>query len=180
MIEVDTNIDEKNIVLSIRRQGTTSKAWHRPLTIGEQVRLAHRAAKLEEGKEAIEDVFCSFETAKLLDKAGFIPTTGCVVVIYNEKGESVSFDDKDAKYFYQAPTLDVALRWLRKVKNIFVTIGIGQYAETGAYYYDYMVNAKLKPLVFSKELYASYEEASEASIKYCLENLETLTNELPL
>lgn len=167
-METDANFDKKKV--NFRIQGTSSSNHYRPLTLGERLRYAQRSLKIEEGKKMIEESFCSFEIAKLLDAAGFIPTMGCVCIIYNENGESVSFDNKYAKIFYQAPTLAVAMRWLRKEKRIFATIGISQYAETYSYYFDYITSTDGKH-IFSDKKYTSYEEATDALIRYCLENI---------
>jgi hypothetical protein len=76
----------------------------------------------------------------------------------------------------------MAMKWLREVYNLFIEI---QYAtalffepHTTIYfkiYYmslDYNTSGKdMLPDDYIREYYASYEEACEAAIKYCLENL---------
>jgi hypothetical protein len=74
-------------------------------------------------------------------------------------------------YLYQceAPTLQMTMKWLREVHNIDCT----PYLQLNARAYTYMV-VQIKPINVLKvcnENYKSYEEAVEAAIKYCLENL---------
>ena len=139
----------------------------------------------------LKEAFCSFETAKLLDKAGFVPSMDCVVTIYNEKGESVGFEDKNTEYFYQAPTHQVAMQWLRE-KGVYISID-PFIAEGNAKYYEPLIITLtnpdwFNPLVKLKADFAftpTYEEAVETTIKYALnylitEDIDTvLKKELP-
>ena len=110
----------------------------------------------------INEDFCSFEVAKLLKEKGF-----------NYKG--FDYIDFEGEVITQdRPTHQMAMKWLREEKNIFIVI------EPHAY--DY-VNEKNKSYSCSLWIgdnyyeylesrdYPSYEEAVEAALKYCLENL---------
>jgi len=123
----------------------------------------------------ITEDYVSFETAKLLKEKGFDENTpvnyfvgdgkprGCVVgeMIYHKRLE------KDM-HLIPAPTLQMAMKWLRKVHNLHVDIDPSEG--------DWKPNViELKDWSCvddgSIPICDTYEEACEAAIKYCLENL---------
>lgn len=119
----------------------------------------------------LKEAFCSFETAKLLDEAGFIPSMDCVITIYNEKGESVGYDDKETEHFYQAPTHQVALSWLRE--NGYC---IEPYAA--AYRFGFTISKvptgshiANEEDCYPNDEFETYEESVEAAIKYVIKYL---------
>ena len=120
----------------------------------------------------IKDDYCNFETAKLLKEKGFDgeckkyynlkmltnPYYGCEYV----RNRNLK-DENDCI----APTLQMAMKWLREVHNIAIE------TEWEHLWYAYIKPMTSKP---SEEDYyqcesSKYEEACEAAIKYCLENL---------
>ena len=127
----------------------------------------------------ITEDYVSFETAKLLKEKGFDVD---VSQYYNI--EDGYFSERDALwnwniglYRYSAPTLQMAMKWLRENFNmnpVPYTTSIGWYFEvfdltqrdvTGcALLYDVGIPSK-------EDAFDTYEEACEAAIKYCLENL---------
>ena len=132
----------------------------------------------------ITEDYVSFETAKLLKEKGF---DADIDLWYNSDGEIFHlyhYDYNATKYFacVQCPTLQMVMKWLREEHNLFVEI---QYAtslllqpHTTIYfqiYYmslDYTTSGKnMLPDDYIREYYTSYEDACEAAIKYCLENL---------
>lgn len=128
----------------------------------------------------IKEDYVSFETAKLLKEKGF--DERCTHYYKNEKylvdlGNSNihSYANSDLVEEFVAPTLQMAMKWLRKEHNIHIQIWI---LEEKGYWFDVekILNAQYK----HKSLYStglediyfeSYEEACEAAIKYSLENL---------
>lgn len=151
----------------------------------------------------IEEDYVSFEVAKLLKEKGFnhwcYKSYGTAVY---HKGIPISFDEecdlksegleneieyveggylydfgcdnrkKDAKV-WAAPTLWVAMKWLRKVHNLHIQPEITAWPRKGHFVEIYLYknsrnNFEKVPFVEHKE---SYEEACEAGIRYCLENL---------
>ena len=147
----------------------------------------------------IED-YVSFENAKLLKEKGFdeecyrfwqydkannkddtdgISLSECNVYLplCNSKIDYL-FKDKLMSSGYSAPTLQMAMKWLRENHNLYITSvpnGIGENVFYMSIYrkYDYgwthisdCLDEEYKEAEFS-----SPEEACDAAIKYCLEKL---------
>ena len=133
--------------------------------------------------------YVSFETAKQLKTKGFdVPceyfySYGKLVKSQGfdcnwNKGESLYTDYKNE---CSAPTLQMAMKWLREIqalniyvrgvwKDVEVQYGDWELAVVG---YEWFVES-LTDDTYSKmsvEQFLTYEEAAEAAIKYCLENL---------
>ncbi len=148
----------------------------------EKNHLAHCDAttKGEITKSSITEDYVSFETAKLLKEKGFDED---IDLWYDENGDMFFQHKYEIKYdwrvrqglkIYQRPTIQMAMKWLREVRNISIVI------EPHAY--DY-INEKNSSYVFSTWLgdnyyenpltkdFPSYEETCEMAIKYCIENL---------
>lgn len=143
----------------------------------------------------ITEDYVSFETAKLLKEKGF-PQEYDIYhsMVYNEEdyedeyevqrmvletrlikaGTLSSYPIGVPEPKCYCPTLQMAMKWLREVHNIFIIIE--------PHLYDY-VNEKNKSYVtslwqgdnYSENItskdYPSYEEACEAALKYSLKNL---------
>ena len=124
--------------------------------------------------------YVSFETALLLKKKGF-EQVGCQKK-YNTKG------DLCAGYCYGpvAPTLQMAMKWLREVHNLCLFVipaTIDETFRTGYALYPQCdskwewcasKNDRSKATFgvdINKKYCDSYEQACEAAIKYCLEHL---------
>lgn len=122
----------------------------------------------------ITEDYVSFEIAKLLKEKGFDENTpvnyfvgddkprGCMVgeMIYHKRLE-------EDTHLIACPTLQMAMKWLREVHNIAIE------TEWEHLWYVYIKPMTSKP---SEEDYyqcesSKYEEACEAVIKYCLDNL---------
>ena len=123
----------------------------------------------------IED-YCNFEIAKLLKEKGF--NEPCTHYYPNEKslvdlGYSQYHHTQNHELLdeYAAPTLQMAMKWLREVHKCFIEIkeyfDIKQYQ---AFVSKYGKTTYCEPDWFHP-ICNSYEEACEAAIKYCLENL---------
>ena len=121
----------------------------------------------------ITEDYVSYETAKLLKEKGF----DVYVRSYYEKNEyktKEEFNENSAlwnwnisSFRYSAPTLQMAMKWLREVHNIAIE------TEWEHLWYAYVKPMTSKP---SEEDYyqcksSKYEEACESAVRYCLENL---------
>ena len=128
----------------------------------------------------VKEDYVSFETALLLKKKGF-EQVGCQKQ-YNTLG------DLCVGYCYGpvAPTLQMAMKWLREVHNLCLFVipaTIDETFRTGYALYPQCdskwewcasKNDRSKATFgvdINKKYCDSYEQACEAAIKYCLENL---------
>ena len=140
----------------------------------------------------ITEDYVSFETAKLLKEKGF----DCACKVWyaeytsvwggdpsgDRKYINIQFDDKNMfddsyKFLCYAPTLQMAMKWLRKVHNLHCHSDydyvMGWYCqitslkETVEYDYEEMKHYHPE----EDNGFSSPEEACEAAIKYCLEKL---------
>lgn len=121
----------------------------------------------------ITEDYVSFETAKLLKEKGF-----------KGQGEHFYEDNKITNYInywpkitpkqryeaIEAPTLQMAMKWLREVHNICISVDV---KIGGGKYYVCISSTEngLSHGVLEDEVWDTYEEACEVAIKYCLENL---------
>jgi len=146
----------------------------------------------------ITEDYVSFETAKLLKEKGFkawcYKSYGTAVY---HKGVPISFDEecelkeegledeieyveggylydfgydnrkKDAKV-WAAPTLWMAMKWLREAHKIDITVDPHEVGNNWIYQFHICQN---KDYLFSRDIDTSYENCAEAAIKYCLKNL---------
>jgi len=119
----------------------------------------------------ITEDYVSFETAKLLKEKEFNADVNCCNVYVYGRVVSKDYIQRldELKEYVQAPTLQMAMKWLREVHKTEIRV-----------IYD---NDKLcwygacNPMGESQILLGlgrkckSYEEACEEAIKYCLEKL---------
>jgi len=139
----------------------------------------------------LED-YVSYETAKLLKEKGFVQPEICQCKIYIPKGGyEITEDD------IYAPTQALAMKWLRVVHNLLVIPDYDYECTDKSYCYKiYKLGENGKPervpiegvrydmlgephteIVAYRDYersysdYETYEEAAEAGIRYCLENL---------
>ena len=146
----------------------------------------------------IQEQYVTFETAKLLKEKGFIggENIGCTCGFYSERcyesghgiktesGKEVGivFDDlnnPDLEYDeYLRPTQAMALRWLREEKHYYLQIMLDSWAlggHSGYYIVIQDINSDYEDISPETEdgavFYSTYEDACEAAIKCCLENL---------
>lgn len=144
----------------------------------------------------ITEDFVSFESAKLLKEKGFdaVKCQNSPHFSYNIDGQfsGPSWDSK-----YNAPTLQMAMKWLREIHNVLIVVDYEWECDTTPYYFKiYRLGENGKPervavkgVSYDKDDnpkehivgyrdwersygdYSTYEQACEAGIKYCLENL---------
>ena len=125
----------------------------------------------------IKEAYCSYEVSKLLKEKGF--DWKCI-------GYYVDDEPNDIKYSFlgetnsiwesrccAAPTHQMAMAWLReKGHNIILTMLPKDNNCYVLWTFDICSNKNYKIIWGSKRFkYNSYEDAVEAALKYCLENL---------
>ena len=122
----------------------------------------------------ITEDYVSFETAKLLKEKGFDWNyiTYYVDSQPNCVKYSMLFENNTTweERCYSAPTLQMAMKWLREVHNIKVNIFYNNSNYT-IEYFEPNTQTGVGKFVFIGDGYNVYEEACEVAIKYCLENL---------
>ena len=126
----------------------------------------------EQINQLIQEDYVSFETAKLLKEKGF---KGEGRKFY-EKGKIVDFIDywhritPEERYeSIEAPTLQMAMKWLRKEKHIFIELLVDTMIK-GAFTWRLFEYPSMEIMPYDGWEH-TYENACEAAIKYCLENL---------
>ena len=131
----------------------------------------------------ITEDYVSFETAKLLKERGFdkYPIFPC----YKEDDSKLFIDipttlDTINYHFIPAPTLQMAMKWLRVVHKLGVFPTTFYREMGGKVKHDYgstivrldtfevIGNKNFEDYTFAAD---TYEETAEKTIKYCLENL---------
>ncbi len=118
----------------------------------------------------IEEAYVSFEVAKLLKEKRF--DEPCWVKYDNEGYLSfnhvgyINSEEPCDDFCALAPTHQMVMKWLREEKNIIVNIWYDGGDWNAEYYNDEDENFYLITCLCN-----SYEEAVEAALKYCLENL---------
>lgn len=124
-----------------------------------------------------QEDYVSFETAKLLKEKGF---DVYVSSFYNNEG---GFNRKEADWnwnngpYYSAPTLQMAMKWLRKIHHYYIQVMLDSWAcggHSGYYVVIQKTDSDFEMMLadkIDKVFYDEPEEACESAIKYCLENL---------
>lgn len=127
----------------------------------------------------ITEDYVSFETAKLLKEKGFDAECDYLYVngdIIRAQGGKCNWNDgemlfTDYKNECSAPTLQMAMKWLREVHKIVINIGWGEVFEENYQWWCIILNQNSGEILRENEYHKTYEEACESAIKYCLENL---------
>lgn len=131
----------------------------------------------------ITEDYVSFETAKLLKEKGFNELCHGYFRKDNpndlvELAQAANWNDEP--FFTSRPTLQMAMKWLREVHNIHIEVRITNHSLSSLIdvprYYWIIVNSKEvkwmdESTAHQPMSYETVEEACEAAIKYCLENL---------
>ena len=129
----------------------------------------------------ITEDYVSFEIAKLLKEKGFDEAT---YHDYDTNG-LLWFNEVLAQYNQQGtgfacPTLQMVMKWLREVHNIYLDIritnhGMSDMVDIIKYYWVALSTEDAKWIAESTvrnvDCFKTYNEAIEDGIKYCLENL---------
>ena len=112
----------------------------------------------------ITENYVSFETAKLLKEKGF-DVDEC----------EVHYDPEDHTQY--DITQQMAMKWLRESHKIHICVEIGFDVDNKQYYFFVPSVCRFSDksgeyeTPFGEKEFETYEEACEAAIKYCLENL---------
>ena len=140
----------------------------------------------------IEEDYVSFEIAKLLKEKGFNERLLTFYITDEAKKEGCfqlmaftddKIDNNHSDHCYLAPTLQMAMKWLREVHGVTIVIDTNDIwlGEDNRFYWCKIYynmgdrieikwyNDPSKPNDILR--YQTYEEASEEAIKYCLKNL---------
>ncbi len=130
--------------------------------------------------------YVSFETAKLLKEKGFDAN---LLVCYTPDGlfsrsygiKMYTNESEDSAVECICPTLQMVMKWLREVYGIFISICNGNHKKDNRdtstpdnVYYFFVITDDRAVYEEEKQClkeFISYEEAADAAIKYCLENL---------
>ena len=128
----------------------------------------------------ITEDYVSSEIAKLLKEKGF--DEGCIYVYRRDGSEDIWNADKE-DIACQKPTLQMAVKWLREEHNLAITT---LFTVDGWRSYVSRIRTNIYGFVVDSidgidegniPNCDTWEEAREAAIKYCLENLmETESN----
>ena len=118
---------------------------------------------------------CSFEVAKLLKEKGF--DEGCNSYFISDNEIALISNRRDFNnhgVYLSAPTHQMAMKWLREVHQLHISIkptwALGDMREPCRWEYDIInLATSVDPMYYVGK--NTYEEAVEAGIKYCLENL---------
>ena len=120
----------------------------------------------------ITEDYVSFETAKLLKEKGFDENTYMWwYTVYGELGEyDVTDRGRRPELYINAPTLQMAMKWLREEHNIFIEISVDEALNEHGYQWALFDNTikRIRPYAGWGD---TYEQSCEAAIKFCLENL---------
>ncbi len=123
----------------------------------------------------ITEDYVSFETAKLLKEKGFSSDEISCIKVFKGHTYKVQGTTIDADEDVTIPTIQLSMKWLRETHNLFVFpfpqmnankfwVEIYQLSDNKEWENLYCESIDLKD-------YLLYEQACEAGIKYCLENL---------
>lgn len=120
------------------------------------------------GHTFLSEDYVSYEVAKLLNKKGFDESCDYYYDQSSDEPQQFTLDEMYYSYdeFLKAPTLQMAMKWLREEKNIIINIWYNGVEWAAEHYNDEDENFYL-----IADSYNSHEEAVEAALKYALENL---------
>lgn len=151
----------------------------------------------------IKEDYVSFETAKHLKEKGFDEGCSFVVNVISKGVMPVSWPTTNSEIedgeadLITLPTLQMAMKWLRKVHNVLLVVDYEWECDTTPYFFkiyrlgengeperiavkgvSYDIDGNpIKHIICYRDWeksygdYSTYEDACEAAIKYCLENL---------
>lgn len=130
----------------------------------------------------ITEDYVSFETAKLLKENGFDEECRAYYVKSKECGIELFPTERSHNYndnVYprtSAPTLQMAMKWLREVHHYYIQIMLDNWVGIHVGYFVIIMktDSDFGLQLYDEEeqvFYETPEKASEAAIKYSLENL---------
>ena len=121
---------------------------------------------------AIEEDYVSLETAKLLKEKGFKGLGNC----FYERGRIIDFNNywwriapKERYDSIQAPTLQMAMKWLREAHKLYINIWADpKDVESNDFNIIFRAHVYNGTSNYGTHEFSTYEEAAEESIKFCL------------
>lgn len=123
----------------------------------------------------LQEDYVSFDIAKLLKEKGFNEPVRC---FYNIRTEILCDDCVKTRNSYTesiaAPTLQMALKWLREVHHIDIEVRthyLSRLKPNDVRYYSGKILKGSEDVIYTIYSKDTSEEVCEAAIKYCLENL---------
>ena len=134
----------------------------------------------------IEESYVSFAIAKLLKEKGFdVAVRTSIDLIYLDRDDTEMIFHLDAdnwnayssEHRFSCPTLQLACKWLREVHHLYIQVMLDSWAcggHTGYYVVIQKTDSNFEMMLqdaVNNVFYQTYEQASEAAIKYCLEDL---------
>ena len=121
--------------------------------------------------------YCNFEVAQLLKEKGFNWNTDKQYYLDKIVGDyNITDRSRNPERYLDAPTLQMAMKWLREVHHIFIDI-VSRFSMNAdkdvcfSYSCKKLTETYKSSYEYGDGEWLSYEEACEAAIKYCLENL---------
>lgn len=118
----------------------------------------------------ITEDYVSFEVAKLLKEKGFdgICGTAYEIITSEHAVEQSAISEWGKLCQVKRPTLQMAMKWLREVHNIYISIShrLSHNADNDVCFSFWINEGKI-----TDGEWLSYEEACENAIRYVLENL---------
>lgn len=129
----------------------------------------------------MKEDYVSFEVAKLLKEKGF--DERCIMFYHNneltstvnlesvKENASCVFNSWLYEGDYTAPTLQMTMKWLRKVHNLHITISVYTASNGIMYAYEIIKLGLTASLLREKSGFENNEEAVESALNYCLTNL---------
>lgn len=124
----------------------------------------------------ITEDYVSFETAKLLKEKKF--DWECISYYVDDEPDDVKYSlCGETNSIWEsrccsAPTLQMTMRWLRKVHNLHIWVDYSSFDFNDKLPYLWNIRqTKIEGDYWGGTYHKSYEEACEEAIKYCLENL---------
>ena len=126
----------------------------------------------------ITEDYVSFETAKLLKEKGFNEKTYRCYNLCTEEHELSDMDDIALNNWeldndgVTAPTLQMAMKWLRDEKGIAIIPIIDSILDHEKFLWDIKIAVAKTNETFSQGwVYENPESGYDRAIRYCLENL---------
>lgn len=121
----------------------------------------------------IKEDYVSVETAKLLKEKGFDWEVHRSYLVNSSCFAPADINDlpyrKDA---IRIPTLQMAMKWLREVHKKLIEVCADRSQDFKSIVFRPSIyNAQDLYYLWGSDGFLSYEQATEAAIKYCLENL---------
>lgn len=126
----------------------------------------------------MKEAYCTYETCKLLKEKGFdwdcdhyYKPNGEIVRTFHIEGSR--HINSSVLYEHQclAPTQQMAMRWLREMKNIDIEPFVYSNHHDGSKDYGCNIQENGHLLMTESFVQDTYEEAVEAALKYCLTEL---------